>query len=71
MSALLVLRFSREQEAVSEHDRDREQQEAKKIEARERSKILEGKCWSTPVISDGRIYARSTREAVCLTVGEK
>ena len=34
-----------------------------------RAKILEGKCWTTPVLSDGRIYARSTREAVCLAVG--
>lgn len=36
-----------------------------------RAKILDGKCWTTPVLSDGRIYARSTREAVCLTVGGK
>jgi outer membrane protein assembly factor BamB len=36
-----------------------------------RSKILEGKCWTTPVLSDGRIYARSTREAVCLAAGGK
>ena len=36
-----------------------------------RAKILEGKCWTTPVLSDGRIYARSTREAVCLAVGGK
>lgn len=31
-----------------------------------RTKILEGKCWTTPVISNGRIYARSTKEAICL-----
>jgi len=31
-----------------------------------RAKVLAGKCWSTPVISDGRIYARSTTEGVCL-----
>ncbi len=31
-----------------------------------RANILEGKCWSTPSVADGRIYARSTKEAVCL-----
>jgi outer membrane protein assembly factor BamB len=31
-----------------------------------RAKILDGKCWTTPVIADGRIFARSTKEAVCL-----
>jgi outer membrane protein assembly factor BamB len=30
--------------------------------------VLDGKCWSTPVLSNGRIYARSTKEAVCLEV---
>lgn len=34
-----------------------------------RTDILDGKCWSTPVLSNGRIYARSVREAVCLDVG--
>lgn len=33
-----------------------------------RVKAVAGKCWSTPVVSDGRIYARSTTEAVCLEV---
>jgi len=33
-----------------------------------RTKALRGKCWSTPVVSQGRIYARSTEEAVCLDV---
>lgn len=33
-----------------------------------RAKILGGKCWSTPVLSGGRIYVRSTTEAVCLDV---
>ncbi len=33
-----------------------------------RTKVLGGKCWTTPVISNGRIYARSTTEAVCLDV---
>ena len=31
-----------------------------------RTDILEGKCWTTPVVSNGRIYARSTKEAVCV-----
>ena len=33
-----------------------------------RADVLDGKCWSTPVLADGRIYARSTKEAVCLDV---
>lgn len=33
-----------------------------------RAKVLSGKCWSTPTLSNGRIYARSTKEAVCLEV---
>jgi outer membrane protein assembly factor BamB len=33
-----------------------------------RADILKGKCWSTPVLSDGRVYARSTIEGVCLEV---
>ncbi len=36
-----------------------------------RAKVLEGKCWSTPVISNGRIYARSTKEGVCVDVAGK
>jgi hypothetical protein len=31
-----------------------------------RADVLEGKCWSTPILANGRIYARSTTEAVCL-----
>jgi outer membrane protein assembly factor BamB len=31
-----------------------------------RAKVLEGKCWSTPVLSGGRVYVRSTKEGVCL-----
>jgi len=31
-----------------------------------RSKVIGGKCWSTPVVSNGKIYLRSTKEAVCL-----
>jgi outer membrane protein assembly factor BamB len=33
-----------------------------------RAKVLSGKCWSTIAVSDGRIYARSTTEGVCLDV---
>lgn len=33
-----------------------------------KAKILDGKCWSTPVISNGRVYARSTTEAVCVEI---
>lgn len=29
---------------------------------------LSGKCWNVPAISQGRIYARSTKEGVCLDV---
>ena len=33
-----------------------------------RMKALTGKCWSTPIVSGGRIYARSTQEATCLDI---
>jgi len=33
-----------------------------------RAKVLDGKCWSTPALSNGRVYVRSTKEAVCLDV---
>jgi len=36
-----------------------------------RAKAVDGKCWSTPVVSNGRIYARSTKEGVCLDATEK
>jgi outer membrane protein assembly factor BamB len=29
-------------------------------------KAVEGKCWSTPALADGRVYLRSTREGACL-----
>ena len=35
-----------------------------------RTKALGGKCWSTPVIANGRIYARSTTEGVCIELGK-
>ncbi len=36
-----------------------------------RADILDGKCWTTPVLANGRIYARSTKEAVCVDVSGK
>ena len=33
-------------------------------------KKLIGKCWSTPTLSNGMVLARSTVEAVCLSVRE-
>jgi len=31
-----------------------------------RQKVLDGKCWTTPTVSGGRIFVRSTKEAACL-----
>ncbi|MCO8123391.1 PQQ-like beta-propeller repeat protein [Stieleria sp. TO1_6] len=33
-----------------------------------RAKVLEGKCWSTPAFSNGRIYVRSTEQAAAIAV---
>ena len=33
-----------------------------------RTKAVDGKCWSTPVLANGHIYIRSTKEAACLAV---
>jgi outer membrane protein assembly factor BamB len=33
-----------------------------------RTHALTGKCWNVPCVSNGRIYARSTKEGVCLDV---
>ena len=33
-----------------------------------RVKVVTGKCWSTPALSDGRLYVRSTKEGACLDV---
>jgi outer membrane protein assembly factor BamB len=33
-----------------------------------RAKVLDGKCWSTPAYSDGRIYVRSTKQAACIAI---
>jgi outer membrane protein assembly factor BamB len=34
-----------------------------------RAKGVAGKCWSSPALSDGRLYVRSTKEAACFEVG--
>lgn len=36
-----------------------------------RAKALSGKCWSTPALSDGRLYVRSTTEGACLDLSAK
>jgi outer membrane protein assembly factor BamB len=36
-----------------------------------RAQVIGGKCWSSPSIANGRIYLRSTTEAVCLDVSGK
>jgi outer membrane protein assembly factor BamB len=33
-----------------------------------RAKVIEGKCWSTPALSNGRLYVRSTTEGACFEV---
>ena len=34
-----------------------------------RTKLIDGKCWTTPVVSGGRLYVRSTKEAACYDLG--
>lgn len=34
-------------------------------------KALAGKCWSTPALSDGKLYVRSTKEGACFDLGGK
>jgi outer membrane protein assembly factor BamB len=36
-----------------------------------RAQILSGKCWNIPGVSDSRLYARSTTEAVCLDLSDQ
>jgi outer membrane protein assembly factor BamB len=36
-----------------------------------RFSAITGKCWNLAVVSNGRIYARSTQEGICLDVAEK
>lgn len=34
-----------------------------------RFKAIDGKCWTTPVLSNGRVFVRSTKEAACIQLG--
>ncbi len=36
-----------------------------------RFQALEGKCWNSPVVSNGRIYARSTKEGACFEISPR
>lgn len=36
-----------------------------------RAKVLTGKCWTTPALSGGRLYVRSTQEGACVDVSVK
>jgi len=36
-----------------------------------RAQVLGGKCWTMPVISNGRLYARNTKAGICLDVSVK
>ncbi|MDB4657576.1 PQQ-like beta-propeller repeat protein [Verrucomicrobiales bacterium] len=36
-----------------------------------RADVLSGKCWSTPSLTDGKIYARSTTEGGCFDLAKK
>ncbi len=36
-----------------------------------RAKAITGKCWSTPVLSNGRVYVRSTKEGACFDLSPK
>jgi len=36
-----------------------------------RFKAVDGKCWSTPALSNGRVYARSTVQGGCFEIGVK
>jgi outer membrane protein assembly factor BamB len=33
--------------------------------------ILDGKCWSTPAVAGGRLYARSTKEGACFDLSTR
>jgi outer membrane protein assembly factor BamB len=36
-----------------------------------RFQAIDGKCWNAPVVANGRIYARSTKQGVCLDISGK
>ena len=33
-----------------------------------RAKVIDGKCWTTPVLANGHIYVHSTKEAACIDI---
>jgi outer membrane protein assembly factor BamB len=33
-----------------------------------RAHVVDGKCWTTPALANGRVYVRSTKEAACVEV---
>lgn len=35
-----------------------------------RVRVLQGKCWSTPALSDGKLFLRSTEEGACVVLEE-
>ena len=35
-----------------------------------RAKVIDGKCWSTPALTGGKVYVRSTLEGGCFDLGE-
>jgi outer membrane protein assembly factor BamB len=36
-----------------------------------KAKVIQGKCWSTPALSDAHLYVRSTKEGACLDLAGK
>ena len=36
-----------------------------------RAKVLDGKCWTTPVVTNGLVFIRSTKEAACVDLRAK
>jgi outer membrane protein assembly factor BamB len=36
-----------------------------------RAKIVSGKCWSTPTLSRGRLFVRSTKEGACVDLSSQ
>ena len=37
-----------------------------RYQEKHRADLLEGKCWSTPALADGKLFIRSTREGACV-----
>jgi hypothetical protein len=36
-----------------------------------RVKAVDGKCWSTPAVSNGRVFIRSTQEGACFQLSAR